>query len=159
MTRYNREDPRTVLPQLEKQVSDVSEKLSPVVKKVAPIGESIFIEGSGSMPDVSIEASTYVDIGDVYLDAGVWVVTCRARFIPNASGNHYSTLCFSETSGSGMWHDRVYGGTTYNNQHNMTKIVAVSKRTHFYLTGGTNAKGAWRRDSAGAFAIEAVRIV
>lgn len=161
--RYNREDPRTVLPQLEKEFKESFAEQEKEIDKLedglSVIGQVVSVSGSAEMSDVSATADSYVDVGSITLDKGVWIVVCRARFVPSASGDHYTSLCLSTVSQMAAWYDRRYSQSTYNSQHNITVIARPSAdNTTYYMVGGTNAAGTWYRQNASSFSIMAVRI-
>ena len=115
MTRFNREDSRTVLPQLEKELREHETKItstandvSTLEKAVSKVGDVVSVRGSASTTDITATAGSFVDLGSVTLEKGVWVITCRARFTPSASGNNYTTVCIGSISQSNAWYDRRF---------------------------------------------------
>jgi hypothetical protein len=121
-------------------------------------GTRSYSYGSSSMTDVSQSADAYVNIMSISLPAGTWIVSCRARFVPSASSNHYSTVGFSSTSKDTIWFDRRYGQATYNLQHSFTCVALPSTTTTYYLIGSANVAGSWYRKNGAACAIDAIRI-
>ena len=137
---------------------NVKKTLAKLLVKADAVGKRVTVNGSSSMSNISQPADSYVNIGSITLTPGTWVVVYRGRYVPNASGNHYSAIYFSSTSAGAGWHDRRYSGTTYNMAHVATCIVQPTVNTTYYLIGNASAAGVWNRESQSAFLIDAVRI-
>ncbi len=116
----------------------------------------IIVEGTDSMNAVSCSAGGWATIGSITLTAGTWVVNCRARFTPTASGTNYSAVCFGSSTGQG-WYDRRYSESAYQIQHSFVQIVSTSGGT-YYLRGTCNNAGKFERSNGAAYSIDAVRI-
>lgn len=137
---------------------DLKALLAKILNHINRVGTRRLVEGSSSTADVPVSAGGWVTIGTISLSAGTWIVNCRARYTPNASGNNYSAVCLGGSSGEG-WYDRRYSASTYQIQHSFVHIVQPTTTTTFYLRGTANNAGKFNRTNGAMYAIDAVRIV
>lgn len=132
-----------------------------VTVSIREIGERIRIVGGsgGISTEVSTAASAWGNLGSINLSAGIWLITARARFTPNSSSNHYSSIVISnETDTSALFiHDRCYGEGTYYNQHSTSRIMSFNTADTVYLYGQGSVAGKWQRGGT-YFTLDAVRI-
>lgn len=130
--------------------------------RVTAIGTRIIkAGGTDYTTDLTTAADTVKNIASISLPAGMWIVIARVRFSPTSSGNHYSTVGFTQISAEGVIEDRRYGTSNYANQHNLSKtynFTDKSSDTTVYLTGDSNVAGKWVRSGATAFNISAIKI-
>lgn len=133
---------------------------------IKEIGERYTINGgdTGYTTNISTTADQFKQLAVLNLSAGRWIVTARARFIPNSSSNHYSAINIgTSTAGSGSTttgnaiRDRRYGEGTYFNQHALTRIISLAADVPVYLNGSSNVAGVWNRTSD-VFQFDAIRI-
>ena len=117
----------------------------------------VVVEGTDSMSAVSCSAGGWVTIGSITLAAGTWIVNCRARFTPTASGTNYSAVCLGTSTAQG-WYDRRYSESTYQIQHSFVQIVHPTESTTYYLRGNCNNAGKFERSNGAAYSIDAIRI-
>ena len=109
-------------------------------------------------------AGTYVTIGVLeHVPNGLWMVNCRARFIPNTgtTGNNYPAIYITTNSSGDGWHQRTYTAGTTNAQLNATEFLELSNANNdnsIYLRGTNNQAGYWSKQNAAQFIIDAVRI-
>ena len=136
----------------------VKTTLAKILNFIQTIGGRVVVEGSSSTSAVSNAAGATVTIGSISLTPGRWIVICRARFEPTASGNNYSAIYFTSDSTLTGWHDRRYSETTYQLQHSTVLAVAPTATTTYYLRGTCNNAGKWLRTSNSAYTIDATRI-
>ena len=130
----------------------------------ANIGDRKNVYGNSSTSNVNNPAGTYVTIGVLeHVPNGLWIVNCRARFIPNTgtTGNNYPAIYITTNPSGEAWHQRTYTTGTTNAQLNAIEFLELSDANNdnsIYLRGTNNQAGYWTRKNAPQFIIDAIRI-
>lgn len=106
-----------------------------------------------------LSADTAVDLCELDLEAGVWVVACGVRFPSNATGVRRANL--STTAGDADIHIQLSASSSNVMQLAFTRIVAPTSTATYYLNAWHNASSTLTlpRGSSGAINyMRAVRI-
>ncbi len=126
------------------------------------IGQRRYVSGTSSTSNVTNAADAYVTIGSLpNVPKGLWVVNCRARFVPNSgtTGNNYPVIGVSTNSSAEVWHQRAYTSGTTNAQLNTSEFLNLTNENNtIYLRGMNNQAGYWTRKNSAQFMIDAIRI-
>jgi len=124
------------------------------------IGDRVQKEGGTDWTtNVTSSADAWIQLGNISLTIGRWIVVARARFTPTSSGNHYSSINISTTNKLEAVRDRRYGTGTYYNQHSTSMILSLASDATVYVNGMASVAGTWTRTNNSAFTIDAIRIM
>ena len=102
MTIYNREDPRTVLPQLEKLINSADERIVSLDKRIVSLEQSCSHVGDykyHTPSSVSCLSGRYFQVAYLTLDKGLWLVDMHCAFPNTNTTGVRETRCTTATSG------------------------------------------------------------
>ena len=131
MAKFNREDPRTALPQLEKILDAINKKLTDIGKTYS---------GSSSKAISASDISTHTLGAYVDLPAGTYVITAQWVFnTRSTTGNTNSQVSiYDNTHSKELVFERVMAAGYNYNALNCATIATFTENTRVYVRGSTS---------------------
>lgn len=130
---YDDVDGRTVVP-TKLYMNDANFTNAPTVAgHSSHVGDIKTVNASST----TIATATNKVVASIVLTAGTWIITARARFSANATG--YRHINISTTSADNGVHIQVPAVSGAVTQLALTRIVAISAQTTFYLNAYQNS--------------------